>query len=149
MKNILKLVLARFGRRRIQSLRQDFGNNAKYMVSTGRSSFKHARKQVHRGMNALRRHPQQLQNRRLLSLLAGFGVGMGIGVLFAPSSGEMTRRRVIKAGKQFARADDITHESLERGAQGGTEDPEVIGAMSRKAIERQQEPLSTRKRGAI
>lgn len=108
MEKLLKAIAILFGSKNVDELRDQLERKAKHVKGTAREAYGQGRRHVQQGVDAIRGHREISSANRLVALLAGFGIGVGLGVLFAPRSGGETRD-IIRD-----RAADISDTARER-----------------------------------
>src|SRR5438105_5293319 len=80
MEKLLKAIA--IGSKNVDELRDQFGRRAKHFRGTAREAYSQGRKHVHQRVNAIRGQREASNGNRLVSLLAGFGIGVGLGIFF-------------------------------------------------------------------
>jgi gas vesicle protein len=81
------------------------------------------------------------------AFLAGLGIGVGLGMVFAPNSGEVTRRKVRERfigladdlGRQVDKAKDVVQETVAAYTEGSSGEPQrkQTGSPRKKVQERE------------
>jgi gas vesicle protein len=74
------------------------------------------------------------------SFLAGLGIGIGLGVLFAPMSGEETRRNISERANDLA---DQARETIEQGRDRVRSGISAIRGSAESAVQEATRPTGT------
>ena len=74
------------------------------------------------------------------SFLAGLGIGIGLGVLFAPTSGEETRRNISERANDLA---DQARETIEQGRDRVRSGISAIRGSAESAMQETTRPTGT------